>query len=183
PVLAPAGAASPAAQRGTAIHRLLQMLPDVLPTAREAAARRYLDRFGADWPAAERESAWRSVRDILENPDFAPVFAAGSRAEVALMGTLRLGAAERAVSGKVDRLAVTDKNVLIVDYKTNRPPPLSLATVPPAYLAQLALYRALLQPLYAGRSVEAALLFTEAPALVRVPAAALDEALVRLTAA
>ncbi|MEP4290167.1 MAG: double-strand break repair helicase AddA [Nitratireductor sp.] len=183
PVLAPAGAASPAAQRGTAIHRLLQMLPDVPPTAREAAARRYLDRFGADWPAAERESAWRSVRDILENPDFAPVFAAGSRAEVALMGTLRLGAAERAVSGKVDRLAVGEQTVLIVDYKTNRPPPLSLATVPPAYLAQLALYRALLQPLYAGRRVEAALLFTEAPALVRVPAAALDEALVRLTAA
>jgi ATP-dependent helicase/nuclease subunit A len=55
--------------------------------------------------------------------------------------------------------------------------------VSPAHVAQLALYRALLQPLYPGRAIEAALLFTETPVLIAVPAAVLEDALVRLAAA
>ncbi|RVA71558.1 hypothetical protein EN914_31295, partial [Mesorhizobium sp. M7A.F.Ca.CA.001.08.2.1] len=73
--------------------------------------------------------------------------------------------------------------VCFVDYKTPRPAPASLAEVPPAYVLQLALYRALLQPLYPGRTVKAALLFTEAPRLIELPASALDDALARLTGA
>ena len=125
--------------------------------------------------------ALESVLGILDDPLFAPIFAAGSRAEVALMGRLRIGGVERPVSGKIDRLAVTPAEVLIVDYKTNRPPPADAAGVAEAYVMQLALYRALLQPLYPGRNVMAGLLFTEAPRLVAVPSEALDAALARLT--
>src|SRR5262245_27586885 len=99
---------------------------------------------------------------ILNDTAFAPIFSEQSRAEVGVSGTLTVRGVERAISGKVDRLAVTPGEVLIVDYKTNRPPPERLDEVPPAYIAQLALYRALLSPLYPGRSVRAALLFTEA---------------------
>ena len=42
---------------------------------------------------------------------------------------------------------------------------------------------ALLKPLYPGRSVTAALLFTEAPRLIELPAEAMDDALARLTGA
>ena len=48
------------------------------------------------------------------------------------------------VSGQVDRLAVTQASVLIADFKTNRAPPRSLEEVPPDYVRQLALYRAVL---------------------------------------
>ena len=48
------------------------------------------------------------------------------------------------MSGQVDRLVVTDDAVLIADYKTNRPAPRHVDDVPPAYIAQLALYRAVL---------------------------------------
>src|SRR5690606_20679255 len=101
--------------------------------------------------------------------------------EVAIMGTVAVKGSPRSVSGKIDRLAVTDDEVLIVDYKTNRPPPASLEAVPAAYVAQLALYRALLQPLYPGRRIAAVLLYTETPLLIEIPQAAMDEALVRLT--
>ena len=57
------------------------------------------------------------------------------------------------------------------------------AEAPPAYVLQLALYRALLQPLYRGRRIAAALLFTEAARLIELPDTALDDALARLTAA
>ena len=99
------------------------------------------------------------------------------------MGSLEVKGKKRSISGKIDRLAVTPDTVSIVDYKTNRPAPATLAEVPPAYLLQLALYRALLQPLYPGRTVKAALLFTEAPRLIELPAGAMDDALARLTRA
>ncbi|TGS00311.1 double-strand break repair helicase AddA, partial [Mesorhizobium sp. M2E.F.Ca.ET.209.01.1.1] len=119
----------------------------------------------------------------LADPGLGQLFAPSSRAEVAIMGSLEVKGKIRSISGKIDRLAVTPDTVSIVDYKTNRPAPASLAEVPPAYLLQLALYRALLQPLYPGREIKAALLFTEAPSLIELPARAMDDALARLTGA
>ena len=55
--------------------------------------------------------------------------------------------------------------------------------MPPAYVAQLALYRSLLAADLPGPEVSAALLFTEAPRLIALPAAVMDEALVQLTKA
>ncbi|TPM28012.1 double-strand break repair helicase AddA [Mesorhizobium sp. B2-3-5] len=169
--------------RGLALHKLLQMLPGMAEDERERAADRYLVRVGTDWPASERKKALTSVIAILSDPRLGQLFAPSSRAEVAIMGSLEVRGKKRSISGKIDRLAVTADTVSIVDYKTNRPAPASLAEVPPAYLLQLALYRALLQPLYPGREVKAALLFTEAPRLIELPARAMDDALARLTGA
>jgi ATP-dependent helicase/nuclease subunit A len=172
-----------AVRRGLAMHKLLQMLPDLAWEQRLGAAERYLARTGADWPQAERAQALASVAAILDDPLFAALFAPGSRAEVAVMGSLLVKGKQRTISGKIDRLAVGPDKVFIVDYKTNRPAPTTLAEVPPAYILQLALYRALLKPLYPGREVAAGLLFTEAPQLIELPATSLDDALARLTEA
>jgi len=172
-----------AAVRGSAIHKLLQVLPGMAVETWEPAARRYLQRAVPDWPEAERDGAWRQVEAILGDAVFAPIFAAGSRAEVAVMGEIELRGAKRLVSGMIDRLAVTADEILVIDYKTNRPPPATLDEVPPAYVLQLALYRALLRPLYPGKAVRAALLFTETPLLMPLPDTVLDEALARLTGA
>ncbi|MGN6469543.1 MAG: double-strand break repair helicase AddA [Rhizobiaceae bacterium] len=172
-----------AIERGLAMHRLLQTLPDMSDNAREAAARRYLTRIGAGWREEDREHAWAAVSSILDDARYAPIFAPGSRAEVSVMGTLDIRGRPRVISGKIDRLAVSESEVLLVDYKTDRRPPLQASDVPDAYVLQLALYRALLQPLYPGRPVRAALLFTEAPRLLPLPAGAMDAALARLTRA
>ena len=183
PVLEAGDEPSLAIARGLAVHRLLQMLPGIADGDREAAARRYIARVGSAWSPSESDSALRSVMRVLADATFAPIFSTDSRAEVGVAGTLAIGGVERSISGKIDRLAVTAAEVLIVDYKTNRPGPARLDEVPQAYVTQLALYRALLQPLYPDRTVKAALLFTEAPLLIAVPAAAMDDALVRLTRA
>ncbi|UVK39440.1 double-strand break repair helicase AddA [Mesorhizobium sp. AR10] len=172
-----------AVMRGLALHRLLQMLPGIAESERRAAAERYLIRAGAEWPYAERDRALASVTAILADSRFDQLFGSMSRAEVAVMGSLEVKGKMRSISGKIDRLAVTPDSVSIVDYKTNRPAPMTIAEVPPAYVLQLALYRALLQPLYPGREVSAALLFTEAPRLIELPPVAMDDALARLTGA
>ncbi len=183
PVLDGEDKAGFAAARGSAIHKLLQILPNLAEEMREAAALRFLGRVAADWPESERLAAWDQVKGILADARFAPLFAPDSRAEVAIMGNLEVRGRKRLVSGMIDRLAVTAEEVLIVDYKTNRPPPAALAEVPQAYVLQLALYRALLTPLYPGKAVRAVLLFTETPGLMALPDEVLDEALARLTRA
>jgi ATP-dependent helicase/nuclease subunit A len=81
----------------------------------------------------------------------------------------------------VDRLLVKDDAILIADFKTNRNPPRTPGEVPAGYVAQLALYRAVLAKLYPDRPVRAALIWTEVPDLMEIPAAALDQAMATLT--
>jgi ATP-dependent helicase/nuclease subunit A len=168
-------------ERGTVMHRLLQVLPQLAPESRRETAERYLSRVGANWPDAERQKALAAIFRILDDDRFSPLFAKGSRAEVSAMGTLIVGGKERAISGKIDRLAVADNAVLILDYKTNRVPPAGLSDIPEAYVLQMALYRELLKPLYPGKPIEALLLFTETPDLIPLPATVMDDALARLT--
>jgi ATP-dependent helicase/nuclease subunit A len=176
---AAAGAERQAAlARGVMVHRLMQSLPDVPLERRPEAIRRYLARR-KQLGEAERDAVAKQVAAVLADARFAPLFAPGSRAEVPIVG--RVG--QRAVSGVVDRLVVTGDAVLIADYKTNRPAPRKLDDVPPAYLAQLALYRAVLGMLYPDRPVRAVLLWTDLPELMEIPAKTLDSTLVSLTSA
>ena len=165
--------------RGTAAHRLMQSLPDIPHDQHAASAQKYLARQkGLD--DADRATIQQQVLAILDDARFAPLFAAGSRAEVPIVGTV----AGRPVPGLVDRLVVTPEAVLIADYKTNRAPPRDLAETLSryaGYVAQLALYREVLGKLYPGRPVRAALVWTETPELLEIPAQALDSALKRLT--
>jgi ATP-dependent helicase/nuclease subunit A len=69
---------------------------------------------------------------------------------------------------------VTGDEVLIIDYKTNRPPPADVAAVAKVYLGQMATYRALLRAVHPGKSVRCALLWTDAARLMELPDAVLD---------
>jgi len=81
--------------------------------------------------------------------------------------------------GQVDRLAVTGSAVLIADYKSDRTVPSSIGSIPPQYVEQLALYRAVLSLLYPNHLVRAALVWTAGPALTELPGKALDAAMSR----
>jgi ATP-dependent helicase/nuclease subunit A len=162
-----------ALQRGTLVHRLLQSLPDVAPDRRHTAALTYLARSAGGWTDDERGVLADQLMALIADPRFQAVFAAGSRAEVSIVGRLDLPG-RPLISGQIDRLVVTPSEVLIVDYKTNHAPPGRAAEAPLGYIRQLALYRAVLQKLYPGRPVRAALLWTETPELMEISAPALD---------
>lgn len=164
-----------ALQRGTLVHRLLQSLPDVPAERRGEAAQKFLARNAPAWDEPERAALAEKVLALIADPRFAAVFAAGSRAEVAIVGRLDLpGRPQTLISGQIDRLAVTANEVLIVDFKTNHAPPASPAEAPPAYVRQLALYRGILRKLYPGHRVRAALLWTESTDLMEISVTALD---------
>jgi ATP-dependent helicase/nuclease subunit A len=65
-------------------------------------------------------------------------------------------------------LVVTESRVLIVDYKTLRPPPAAEEEVAPVYLRQLAVYQAALARIYPDHEIRCALLWTEGPRLMPI---------------
>jgi ATP-dependent helicase/nuclease subunit A len=170
-----------ALRRGTLVHRLLQSLPDVATERRRDAALNFLARNAGDWNGSEREALAAGMLALIGDTRFAPVFGAGSRAEVSIVGRLeRPGQLPALVSGQIDRLVATPGEVLIVDFKTNQAPPGSIAETPAAYVRQLALYRAVLQKLYPQLPIRTALLWTETPQMMEIPAPALDAELASL---
>lgn len=166
----PPGAAARAALRGVAIHRLLERLPDLPSPAREDAARAWLARNAADFAEAEREEMLAGALAVVGAPQWAELFSPAALAEVPLAATI----AGRVVVGTADRLLILPDRVLIADFKTARRPPASLEEVPLAALRQMAAYAAALAQIYPGRRVEAALLYTQTPRLLALPADLLE---------
>ncbi len=150
--------------RGRLIHRLLQILPERPPAERPDAARRYLAAMAIGVPPAEQAALAQEVEAVLSEPAFARLFTSEGRAEVPLVGLV----GGREVAGQVDRLVVLPDEVLVVDYKTNRQPPAEPGAIPPAYLRQMAAYRAVLRQIYPDRTVRCALLWTDGPRLVEL---------------
>ncbi|MEO1252309.1 MAG: double-strand break repair helicase AddA [Pseudomonadota bacterium] len=162
-------------RRGRVLHRLLELLPDLAPGDRPAAADRLLAAHAGDLGAAIR-AEWRDeVMTVLSDSAFADVFGAGAKAEAAIAGEVN----GRFVVGQIDRLLIEKTRILAVDYKTNRPPPRRVEDTPAAYLAQMAAYRALLQEIYPGRQIDCALLWTFEARLAPLPQSLLDGAAAR----
>jgi ATP-dependent helicase/nuclease subunit A len=169
--------------RGSLTHRLMQSLPDIPAERRAKTAQDYLARRGGELTAEVRNAISDEVMRVLDHPRFRELFGPNSRAEVPIVGKVMAGGKPVRVSGQIDRLAVTQDAVLIGDFKTNRPAPRRIGEVPPSYVTQLALYRTVLEKLYPGRSVRAALIWTEVPDLMELSTQELDRALTQVTSA
>jgi ATP-dependent helicase/nuclease subunit A len=151
-------------QRGRLIHRLLQSLPELPRERRAAAAARFLALPVYGLSAEAQAAIAAEALAVLEEPEFAPIFGPGSRAEVPVVGLI----GNRALSGQIDRIVVTDDAALVVDYKTLRPAPTSESEIPALYLDQLAAYVAAVEAIYPAKRVRAALLWTDGPRLMPV---------------
>ena len=167
----PPGAGAFAARRGVLIHKLLERLPELAADERESRARQWLVRQAADVPAEEREAMLASALAVLAEPGWQAIFSPAALAEVPLAATV----GGQVIAGTADRLLVESDRVLVVDFKTARRPPSGLGEVPLTTLRQMAAYCAALEAIYPGRTVDAAVLYTQTPLLVPIPPAMLAE--------
>jgi ATP-dependent helicase/nuclease subunit A len=151
-------------RRGRVMHRLLELLPDLPAAERRAAGAQFLAQQRPALDTATQADYLAEVLAIIEHPDYAVFFGPQSAAEIPIVGM----AGGRPVAGQVDRLAVTQEAVHIIDYKTNRPAPMSLEAVPAAYRRQMQAYRAILSKVYPQKKIVCALLWTEGPRLLRL---------------
>ena len=149
--------------RGTLIHRLLHILSTMAHSAQTSFAEQYVTTHTPNWSAAERAAVIKEVLHVLHHPEFAPVFGIGSMAEVPLAGTIW---ENTVISGQVDRLVITDKDVLVVDFKSGTPP--AHGRIPEAYVTQMSAYQALLAQIYPSHTIRCALLYTATAELVKL---------------
>jgi ATP-dependent helicase/nuclease subunit A len=173
PAAAPHGAADPAGnrfRRGRMIHALMQHLPEYDAAERRMRAQAFLGRPGQGLSAEEQAATLEEVLGILEHPQLAEAFAPGSLAEAPIAGVV--GGVK--LVGQVDRLSVRPERVIVLDYKTNRPPPEALEGVQPLYLRQMAAYRALLRQIWPDRPVECWLVWTWTARAMLLPDPLLD---------
>ncbi len=166
-------------RRGDLIHRLLQVLPDLPPAGWASGAQALLARE-QDLTDAQRDEMVKAALSVLEDSRFAEVFGPSSRAEVAIAGSAATLPPGLKISGRIDRLVVLSGRVLVADFKTNRPSPVRIEDADPAYLRQMAIYAAVLADIFPGRTIEAALVWTDGPKLMPVPENLLAQSLTTL---
>jgi ATP-dependent helicase/nuclease subunit A len=162
--------------RGRLVHALLQHLPQVASEDRERAARRFVAVRGGGLPETLKEEIVAESLAIVRDETFAPLFRSGSLAEVPVVARIGEGESSFDLEGQIDRLAILDDGLLILDYKTNRPPPSTEADVARAYINQLAAYRLALRRMLPQKPVRAALLWTDGPRLMEISSTLLDTA-------
>ena len=166
-----------AIQKGNATHKLFEVLPDVKPEDRLVLAKDYVEKSCPALSAMQRDEIIKSVFNVFSDERFKIFFEGEGQAEVSLAGRLDIKSGSMLVTGQIDRLIVSDNQVTILDYKTNRQVPSNLQETPEEYITQLALYRDLVARIYKDKTITSALLWTQTPELMVIPEETLDTAL------
>lgn len=167
-----------AAAAGRLAHLLLQVLPGVPEERRIATAEALAEARGGALRPERRATIVADALQLLAAPALAGLFAPDALAEVPVAGSIRLPDGDaRAVSGRIDRLAVTADSVVVADFKTTARPSQTADAIPVTTIAQLAAYAALMREIYPGRQVRALAIYTASLTCFELDAGRLDAAL------
>src|SRR4030095_5355526 len=101
--------------RGRLVHAPLEHLPEIAPGEQERAAEAFVAARGTDLAPELRAEIVAETLAIARDDRFAPLFQPGSLAEVPVVA--RIG--DYDLEGQIDRLAVVEDGLLLVDYNTN----------------------------------------------------------------
>ena len=160
--------ADEARREGIAIHALLQHLSGVPEDMRQSVAHRALIVLLPAAPDRHQAIATKAL-NILNNPQNANLFGPDSRAEVPFLADLQINGKPARVAGRLDRLVVTDDQVLAVDFKSDANPPPTPEAVTPGYLTQLGLYQIVGKNLFPESTISAAIFWTATESLMILP--------------
>ena len=141
-----------ALQRGTFIHQLLQLLPSI-PQQKWPEILQLMTPPNIDLP--------ENLLNIFQDANFQELFGQNSLGEVPVIGKWN----GIPISGQVDRLVIREKEILIIDFKTNRYVP---TKIPNAYKMQLDAYKGLLKQIFPDKMVRSYLLWIQTMSMVEV---------------
>jgi ATP-dependent helicase/nuclease subunit A len=164
--------------RGMLTHALLEHLPSIDKQGWERAARLFVAKRGGGLSPSMQESIVSEVLAALTDPNFSAIFGPESRAEVAIVAEIPFPRGRKPalrIIGQIDRLVRTSQGILILDYKTKRPPPREPHNVAATYVYQLAAYRLAAKQIFAASDVRAAILWTDGARIMEIPRTFLDE--------
>ncbi|MEO0990338.1 MAG: double-strand break repair helicase AddA [Pseudomonadota bacterium] len=160
--------------RGSAIHLLLEHLPDVSQDLWKTHSETLLP----DLPEADLEGLLEEAKAVMADPELRFLFADDVLAEVSLTAAPDALSGQR-IRGTIDRLLIEPNRVLAVDFKTNAGVPERVDLVPEGILRQMGAYSAMLADVYPDRRIETAILWTRTALLMALPHEIVSAALAR----
>jgi ATP-dependent helicase/nuclease subunit A len=150
--------------RGSLSHALLEHLPGIPKDERVRAADGFIQAKANELELKLRSEIISEVIKVLDNEELKYLFATNSASEVPIIADVpAIDGDNVRITGRIDRLIVSGKNIRIIDYKTDRNPP---ATIPDQYLAQLAAYHMALSRMHPEYSIECGILWTSTASVV-----------------
>ena len=157
-----------AVEKGRLMHALFERISGGDIDQNLYAARKWLLKNNRE-DAIDSGKLIADLGAVIENPQWRPFFGPNARAEIPFAAVV----GEQVINGRVDRLLIEDDKISVIDFKTGKFVPTDENALPKAFLRQMAHYVAALEVIFAGRKVEASLLFTHGPKLIQLSEAIL----------
>ena len=154
---------------GNCVHRLIEILPSIEKSKRVEIATNVLKQMLKDEFDNLSTQIISDVIKILDDEKFTELFAPNGKSEIEVTGLIE-GANKKniEITGRIDRLIINENEILIVDFKTTRQPPQTIAQVQKEYIIQLGIYYLLLEKLYPSHTIKCALLWTHNATLMEI---------------
>lgn len=157
---------SDGARRGITIHRALDLMSRIPALTTEQARRKILHESAV----ADRDelNSWMDEAcNTINNRNFAQIFKPVDYQQVLNELPIMYQHNNQSVFGIIDRLVVTDDNILLIDYKTHLiENETQLQTLASSYTNQMGLYRTGVEKLWPGLKIKSGLLFTHSARLL-----------------
>lgn len=155
-----------ARRRGTAIHRMLELLASGQIDAAPAVV---ANELGTDVDDPQLSQWWHEALHVYESPYLAHIFDPRRYITAYNEAPIHYSDEDRCIHGVVDRLIVYENDVVLLDYKTHSNAVSSnIPAIACAYTEAMGLYHRGVQRLWPGKKVRSQLLFTACAELYEI---------------
>ena len=154
-----------AKEKGIALHSLLEHLVKYKNDKRREVGLQAL-KIILPLNSDLHEELINKAVQILGAEQFSHIFGSNSRAEVPFLIKALKNEKQVMIAGRIDRLVIEEKEILLVDYKSDADVPKNEKEIPAQYTTQLGLYWLAGKKLFPNQKVKAAILWTSAQKLM-----------------
>jgi len=156
---------------GNLVHKLLETMPMMQSGGWDAL----LHSLSDGYDPLIAKSALDEAIGVMNSPDISHIFTPDALVEVPITANIRA----KRMHGTIDRLLVSDTQVLAIDYKTNRVVPSDPNVCPEGLLRQMGAYASALSQVFPDHRISTAILWTRSATLMELPHDLITNALSR----
>ncbi|ADR52047.1 double-strand break repair helicase AddA [Candidatus Liberibacter solanacearum CLso-ZC1] len=167
-------------KRGQIIHQLLQVIFTLPEEKRDPYILSYCKKNANFLSVEEDNNLLISIKALLKDPIMSTAMSSDSYAEVSVSGKIHLSKKDVLISGRIDQIAISQKNVFIFEYKTHPLLPKGIEYIPSSHITQLAIYEKVLKNLYPDKSIICLLIYISGPKIFMIPQEKLDQSFMEI---
>jgi len=157
-----------AMRRGSLIHLLLEHLPNKPQAEWDRFAQSIIGQYDNKTGIDEAKELLDIVTRVLRADALKSIFSPNTLAEVNITAQISELDGQQ-IYGAIDRLVISEKKIVAVDFKSNRVVPNMPSEVPVGLLRQMGAYLSALRLVYPNHEVDVAILWTQNQQLMFLP--------------